>query len=120
MEKREEELRREYGEEYPCLGMREEALPYTILGEPDRITKCRDFDILEPRAQSKEYEWSEPLKPGYYSVTVWYKKHLSNRVDEYVEYLPDNGYVFSIYYYDEYGNSHNIDMLDIKKNQYYN
>ena len=112
MEKREEELRREYGEEYPCLGMREEALPYTILGEPDRITKCRDFDILEPRAQSKEYEWGEPFKPGYYSVTVWYKKHLSNRVDDYVEYPPDNGYVFSIYYYDEYGNSHNIDMLD--------
>lgn len=110
--KREQELREQYGDSYPTLGMREEALPYTILGKPDRITKCRDFDILEPRAQSKEYEWGEPFKSGYYSVTVWYKKHLSNRVDDYVEYPPDNGYVFSIYYYDEYGNSHNIDMLD--------
>ena len=110
--KKEEELKREYGQDYPQLGMREEALPYTKLGEPDRITKCKDFDHLQPRAQSKEYEWGEPLKPGYFSVKIRYKRHLSNRVDDYVEYPSDNGYVFSIYYYDEYGQSHSLDMLD--------
>ena len=110
--KKEEELKQKYGQGYPQLGMREEALSYTILGEPDKITKCKDFDHLQPRAQSKEYEWGEPLKPGYFSVKIRYKRHLSNRVDDYVEYPSDNGYVFSIYYYDEYGQSHSLDMLD--------
>lgn len=107
--KRGEELRKEYGQDYPQIGMREEILPYTILGEPKKITKCKDFDYLLPRAQSKKYEWGESSKPGYFSVTVQYQRHRSNRFDDYVEYPPDNGYVYSIYYYDKNGRSHHID-----------
>lgn len=110
--KKEKEMKEKYSHTYPQLGMREEALYYTILGKPDRITKCKDFDYLVPRAQSKKYEWGQPLKPGYFSVEVWYRKYLSHKCDDYEEYPPNNGYVFSIYYYDKNGKSHSLDMLN--------
>lgn len=108
----EEELKNEYGDKYPMVGMREEALPFTILGKPHKIIPCTDFYHLQPRAQYKDYYWGEPFKPGDYHVQVWYRRYRSNRYDDYVEYPSDNGYVFSVTYVDEYGRSHTIDDLD--------
>ena len=60
----EENKKNRYANQYPCVGMREEYLRYTILGEPDSVEKCRDFDKLVPRAQSKEYEWEKTDEHG--------------------------------------------------------
>lgn len=92
-------------------------LSYTKLEKPDKITKCPFFDSLEPRAQSKKYEWEKPCTPGYCCIRVKYRKYLSNRVDNYIDYPSNNGYVFSIDYYDSYGNSHSLDMLDLMLNR---
>lgn len=82
----------------PCVGMREEYLEYTSLGKADSIEKCRDFDHLVARAQSKTYEWEATEAHGWYEVTVYYRKHRSHRVDDYEDLPSNNGYVESITY----------------------
>ena len=47
--------RKQYMDSLPFLGMPEECLPYTILGEPDSIELCKDFYALRPERRSKEY-----------------------------------------------------------------
>lgn len=82
----------------PSVGMREEYLEYTSLGKADSIEECKDFYHLVARAQSKTYEWEATGDHGWYIVTVRYRKHRSNRVDDYEDLPPNNGYVESITY----------------------
>ena len=97
------EKQKRYANEYPFVGMREEYLRYTILGEPDSVEKCRDFDKLVPRAQSKEYEWEATDKHGWWKVTVFYTDNKTGKVTDTVDLPSDNGIVFSITYTDENG-----------------
>lgn len=82
---------------YPFyVGMRESQLEDTVLGKPDSVELCRDFYKLQTRAQSKTYEWESTNDHGWYKVTVRYRKHNSNRFDDYEDLPSDNGYVSSI------------------------
>ncbi len=99
----EENKKNRYANQYPCVGMREEYLRYTILGEPDSVEKCRDFDKLVPRAQSKEYEWEKTDEHGWWKVTVFYTDNKTGKVTDTVDLPSNNGIVFSITYTDENG-----------------
>ena len=97
------EKQNRYANKYPFVGMREEYLRYTILGEPDSIEKCRDFNSLVPRARSKEYEWETTDNHGWWKVTVFYTDNKTGKVTDTVDLPSDNGIVFSITYTDENG-----------------
>lgn len=97
------EKQKRYVDVYPFVGMREEYLRYTILGEPDSVEKCSDFDKLVPRAKSKEYEWEATDNHGWWKVTVFYTDNKTGKVTDTVELPSDNGIVFSITYTDENG-----------------
>lgn len=99
----EENKNNRYANQYPSVGMREEYLRYTILGEPDSVEKCRDFDKLVPRAQSKEYEWEKTDEHGWWKVTVFYTDNKTGKVTDTVDLPSNNGIVFSITYTDEKG-----------------
>lgn len=99
----EKEKQKRYADVYPFVGMREEYLRYTILGEPDSVEKCNDFDKLVPRAQSKEYEWEATDNHGWWKVTVFYTDNKTGKVTDTVNLPSDNGIVISITYTDENG-----------------
>lgn len=84
----------------PYPGMREWQLESTSLGKPDKVTPCKDFDVLVPRARSKEYEWNMD-STDYFSVTVFYRLHHSKNSNDYEDLPANNGYVYSISYYDK-------------------
>lgn len=88
---------------YPYVGMREEYLKYTYLGEPDSIEKCIDFDKLLPRAKRKEYEWKETDEHGWWKVTVFYTDNKTGNAADTFDLPSDNGIVYSITYTDENG-----------------
>lgn len=104
--------KKERAPELPYVGMREEHLRYTSLGEPDSIEKCRDFDKLQTRAQYKTYEWEATSEHGWYKITVRYRKHNSHKVDDYVDLPTSNGYVSSITYTDENGRMQTENYVD--------
>ena len=109
----EREIIAAYREKLPELGMSEQYIDCTKLGEPDRIEKCLNFEHLVPRARSKEYYWGNiNNKESYFHVTVWYRRHWSNRVDDYTDYYDGNGYVYSISYYGADGRFHTESLSD--------
>ena len=75
----EREIIAAYREKLPELGMSEQYIDCTKLGEPDRTEKCLNFDHLVPRARRKEYYWGNiNNKESYFHVTVLYRRHWSN------------------------------------------
>lgn len=101
-----------YANRYPTVGMREEYLRYTILGEPDSIEKCRDFDILKARSKCKTYKWEKTSKHGWYNITVEYRMHKSHQFDDYEDLPIFNGYVSNITYTDESGTIQSKSYVD--------
>ena len=97
------EKQKRYADDYPFVGMREEYLRCTILGEPDSVEKCRDFDKLQARAKSKEYKWEETDEHRWWKATVFYTDNKTGKVTDTVDLPSDNGIVFSITYTDENG-----------------
>ncbi len=96
---KEERLIQEYSSyEIPIVGMREEGLDYTQIGIHSSMEKCLDFDNLNKVHKQKEYYWQNIGEYVFISVTVKYRKHNSNRVDDYEDYPDDNGYVYSVTY----------------------
>ncbi len=84
--------------EMPCLGMREEGLPYTKIGKPDKVEPCLNFTHLDKEHKSKKYTWKNVDEHiSELHVTVWYQQHNSHYVDDYTDYPDDNGYVESIW-----------------------
>lgn len=91
--KKEQEKEREratYADEYPYIDMREEFLPYTILGEPDKVEKCRNFESYRNTRKSKTYTWYETEEHGQWEVTVKYAEWTGTR---YKIYPTNNGIV---------------------------
>lgn len=89
---------------YPFyIGMRESELRSTILGAPDSVEKCRDFDVLVARARHKTYKWEMTAEHGWYKITVRYRRHNSRRFDDYEDLPADNGYVTDITWVPEKG-----------------
>ncbi|WP_022755974.1 hypothetical protein [Butyrivibrio fibrisolvens] len=96
---KEERLIQEYSSyEIPIVGMREEGLDYTQIGIHSSMEKCLDFDILNKVHKHRKYYWRNIGEYVFISVTVRYRKHNSNRVDDYEDYPDDNGYVYSVTY----------------------
>ena len=116
-EEREREERRKKAEEeqiardavtYPYYGMREESLNRCALGKPT-VELCKDFYKLRISHKSKTYTFGTFRKPNSGRVTVFYRRHLSNRVDDYIDYPITNGYVHSGYYIDADGVRYDFD-----------
>lgn len=100
---------------YPFyVGMRESQLNTTPLGKPDSIKLCRDFYKLQIRARSKIYEWKSTNEHGWYKVTVKYRKHNSNRADDYTDLPMDDGYVSDITWSSDKGQQ-SISYVDKRK-----
>lgn len=113
-EKAEQNLAATYADMLPQLGMSEKYINYTKLGKADSVEKCVNFEHLVPRARSKKFTWgSMDDKEHYFSATVWYQRHWSNRVDDYTDYSDGEGYVFSITYFDANGMIHSEDMIGV-------
>lgn len=91
-----ERKRAEYTNVYPYVGMREEYLPYTILGKPNEIEKCRDFDHFRASRKTKTYTWYETEEHGTWYVTVGYAEYISGY--GYKEYPTNNGIVVYMTY----------------------
>lgn len=89
-EQEKEQERATYADKYPCVGMREEFLPYTILGKPDKIEKCRNFEHYRSTRKSKTYTWYETEEHGQWKVTVKYAEWTGT---EYETYPTSNGIV---------------------------
>lgn len=100
-------------EQYPTVWMREENLSSTKLGTPVSIELCFDFKSLRPERQYKTYKWGEWGKPNSGKATVEYVRHFSNKVDDYVTYTENNGYVSWVQYIDENGNLCTEDERDL-------
>lgn len=84
--------RASYADKYPSVGMREEFLPYTILGKPDKIEKCRDFEHYRSTRKSKTYTWYETEDHGRWDVTVKYAEWTGPEFG-YKTYPTNNGIV---------------------------
>lgn len=84
--------RAQYRNQYPYIGMREEFLPYTILGKPNEIEECRDFDRLRPNLKFKTYTWYETKEHGRWEVAVGYAELIDHKYG-YKEYPINNGVV---------------------------
>lgn len=84
--------RASYANKYPSVGMREEFLPYTILGKPNEIEKCKDFDHYRSTRKTKTYTWYETENHGRWEVTVIYAEYKSSE-GGYEEYPTYNGIV---------------------------
>lgn len=91
-----EKERAEYSDVYPYIGMSEEYLIYTILGKPNEVEKCRDFEHLRPSRKTKKYTWYENQEHGEWSVRVGYGEYISGY--GYKEYPVDNGIVIYMTY----------------------
>lgn len=97
----------------PYLYMREADIESTALGKPDKVEKSLNFDVMDEGHKSKEYTWGSVDDNTYWSVTVRYERHFSNNVDDVEVYPDDNGYVSSLYYYDqETGYYKSVDEYD--------
>lgn len=101
--KEKEEERASYIDKFPYIGMREEFLPYTILGKPNKIEKCKNFDSLRSNRKYKTYIWYETEEHGRWDVTVGYAELISHDVG-YKEYPTSNG-VVAYMSYNEKGKS---------------
>ena len=109
-----------YSEKYPALYMSEKFITYTKLGKPSTIEKCSGFDHFVPRARYKIYTWGSPDdRSTYFEVTVRYRRHWSNRFDDYTDYPDGEGYVTSILYYDSSGMCQHEDISDLHKKGIY-
>lgn len=89
--------RAQYRNQYPYVGMREEFLQYTILGKPNEIEKCRNFEHYRSTRKTKTYTWYETQNHGRWEVTVVYAKYKSS-IGRYEEYPTNNGVVGYITY----------------------
>ena len=81
---------------YPYVGMREEYLTYTILGKPNKIEKCRDFEHFRASRKTKTYTWHETEEHGTWYVTVGYAEYIPGY--GYKEYPTNNGIVIYMTY----------------------
>lgn len=104
----------EYNKAEPSIWMRESEI-IKLLGKPDSIEVSKDFDKMTALHRYKNYEWDN----GAYKVEIGYIRHFSNKVDDYIEYPEDNGYVKRIWYYDEDGVIQCMDELDFNKKGIY-
>lgn len=104
----EEQKKHSYANNYPFIGMREEYLNYTILGNADSIEKCPDFNYLAHDRKYKTYIWKETSEYVCYKVTVEYRKYNGKKYNDYSNLPLDNGYVSSICYTDKKGNFKSI------------
>lgn len=91
-EQKKEQERATYADKYPYVGMREEFLPYTILGKPDKIEKCRNFEHYRSVRKFKTYTWYETEEHGRWDVTVEYAEWTGSELG-YKTYPTSNGIV---------------------------
>ena len=50
-------IRRQYADQLPQDGMAVRLLPYTLLGAPDEVLYCRDYERMVPERRTRTFRW---------------------------------------------------------------
>ncbi len=61
---------------------------------------------MVPLHRHKTYTWGDVHSANWCRVDVWYQRHRSERFDDVEEFPEDNGFVYSVAYFDRNGKMH--------------